>query len=152
GALERICATHRIRLHHIKLHGSLYHLTEQSEVLARGYLAAVRRWFPKLIIYARAGGRVATWARQFRVMVWDEAFADRAYCEDGSLVSRDEPCAVISNPTKIARRVDALTQRGVVESTGGGVVRMAAKTLCVHSDTANAVQIATLCRKVIGAS
>ena len=149
GALGRICASHRVKLHHIKLHGSLYHLTEANKRLASAYLSAVRRWFPQVIIYARAGGRVAKLAPKVRVAVWEEAFADRAYHDDGSLVARNESGAVLSNTKEIAMRIEQLFKKRVVESIDGAPVPMRAQTLCVHSDTLNAAKIAAFCRKAI---
>ena len=149
GALATICAAHRVQLHHIKLHGALYHLTEVDEDLAKAFLMIVRCWFPKTMIYARAGGRVATLTRKFRVKVWEEAFADRAYRDDGSLVARDEPGSLISNPREIAGRLEQLLKRGVVEPIDGEPVTIRARTFCVHSDTPNSSKIAALCRRFI---
>lgn len=149
SALARICAVHRVELHHIKLHGSLYHATESNDLLARAFLLAVRQWFPKAIVYVRADGRVARLARKAKVPVWEEAFADRAYRRDGSLVPRSEAGAVISNAEEIARRIDVLNKKGIVESIDGARVQMAPKTLCVHSDTPNSTKVAALCRRLI---
>jgi len=150
AALARICAVQRVKLHHIKLHGSLYHATVSNDLLAHAYLWTVGRWFPKVIVYARAAGRVAALARRSRVTVWEEAFVDRAYRDDGSMVLRNEAGAVISNAGLIARRIDSLNKKGVIESIDGALVRIRPKTLCVHSDTLGSSKIAALCRSVIG--
>ena len=149
GALGRICASHRVQLHHVKLHGSLYHLTEDNEPLARAYLSAMQRWFPNVIFYVRAGGRVAKLARKLQLSVWEEAFVDRAYHDDGSLVARSESGAVLSNAKEIAMRIEQLFKKRVVESIDGAPVPMRAQTLCVHSDTPKAAKIAAFCRKAI---
>src|SRR5438093_1543012 len=59
GALERLARAAGVRLHHIKLHGALYHASEASDVVARRYLRSVRRWWPRSVPYVRAGGTVA---------------------------------------------------------------------------------------------
>jgi UPF0271 protein len=59
GALERIARQHSVKLHHIKLHGGLYHASEESDALGARYVATVRRSWPKCVLYVRAGGRVA---------------------------------------------------------------------------------------------
>ena len=149
SALECIARAHELKLHHIKLHGSLYHATEATERLARAYLLAVRRWYSKSIVYARAGGRVAALAPRVGVRVWEEAFADRAYESDGSLVARSWPAAIISDIREITKRVKQLIEEKTVLSRSGTLLRMAARTLCVHSDTPRAVEIAVVCREVI---
>ena len=109
----------------------------------------MQRWFPNVIFYVRAGGRVAKLARKLQLSVWEEAFVDRAYHDDGSLVARSESGAVLSNAKEIAMRIEQLFKKRVVESIDGAPVPMQAQTLCVHSDTLNAAKIAVLCRKVI---
>src|ERR1041385_2748764 len=63
GALERMARAHRVPLHHIKLHGALYHLSETDSALGRRYLECVGRWWPSAKIYARAGGAIKQRAR-----------------------------------------------------------------------------------------
>jgi UPF0271 protein len=126
GTLERVAQSN---VHHVKLHGALYHLTDANAALARRYIQAIKQWRPKLIIYARAGGLTANLARRQRVRVWDEGFADRRYAPDGRLVPRTEPNALITEPK------EALTQ----------AQRLKVRTICVHSDTPGSV---TLVREI----
>ncbi len=149
SALERIARSHRVRLHHIKLHGSLYHATDESDSLARVYLLTTRRWWPGARIYARAGGRVASLARQFSLRVWEEAFADRQYKQDGSLVPRDRPNACLAHLQEIARRVQQLKRSGRITTLRGSSLFLNVCTICVHSDTPGAVRIARLCRALL---
>lgn len=140
GTLTALARTEGVRLHHIKLHGALYHATERDPRLARHYLAVVTRRWPGAVIYARAGGRVAALAG--RGQVWGEAFLDRAYREDGTLVPRGEPGALL--PTLRAMREQArnLMERGEVITRSGKRIPLLAKTLCLHSDTPQAVRLA----------
>src|SRR5437762_2834486 len=96
GALERVAHANGVRIHHIKLHGALYHASEEDEALAPRYIAIVKRFWPRARIYARAGGRVASVARRAGLVVWEEAFADRGYRGDGTLVPRTEPNALLA--------------------------------------------------------
>ncbi len=118
-------------LHHIKLHGALYHATERSLPLARRYVAAVRRIFPGVKIVALAGGRVIALAGEDGLA---EVFADRGYRADGSLIPRGEPGDVITRPREIVARLPTL--RG--------------QTICVHADTPDAVRIARAVRAALG--
>src|SRR6266705_510141 len=102
GALERVAQANGVRLHHIKLHGALYHASEENEALAKRYVAAVRRFWSQAKIYARAGGRVARVARRAGLVLWEEAFADRGYRDDGTLVTRTEPNALLTEANFVA--------------------------------------------------
>jgi UPF0271 protein len=141
GALERIAAAQRLRLHHIKLHGTLYHATEHDPNLAGAYLNIVRCWWPNVIVYAFAGGTVARCARRVGVKAWEEAFLDRNYRDDGSLVPRNQPNALLTDLGEIRKRVDLLATRRRVVTTSGVSLPIRAQTLCVHSDTPEAARI-----------
>lgn len=136
GALEQIARAEGVKLHHIKLHGGLYHATERDPKLARAYLQGVRRWWPKLVVYAQAEGTVARAARHAGVIVWEEAFLDRNYRDDGTLVPRTEPNAVITDTADFKRRLELLKTQGTI-----------ARTLCIHSDTPGAVNLSRLARR-----
>ncbi len=144
GALERLARAAGMRLHHIKLHGALYHASEASEVLARCYLGSVCRWWPRTILYVRAGGTVAKFARRAGVRVWEEVFADRAYGDDGSLVTRGEPGALLSEERVVLRRVDLLRESGEIETIAGRRLRVTAQTICLHSDTPRSATLARI--------
>jgi UPF0271 protein len=138
GALERVAHGHGVKLHHIKLHGALYHATEQDNRLAKAYVAIVRRWWPNTVVYALAGGTVAKLAKS---MVWGEAFLDRNYLDNGTLVPRSERNALLKNVQEVCERVEQLA-RGNVISVDGKVIRVNARTICVHGDTPRAVEFA----------
>jgi UPF0271 protein len=78
-----------------------------------------------------------------------EIFADRAYEDDGSLVSRRKPGAVLHDPAAIAQRVVRMVQDGAVISATGKVIKMRTDTVCIHGDTAGAVDIARGVRKAL---
>ncbi len=142
GALERIARGHGVRLHHVKLHGALYHASETDEALGRRYVGTVARWWPRARIYARAGGRVVRWARRAGVAVWEEGFVDRVYREDGSLLPRDQPGAVMTWDREVLSRVRALAERGEWFAISGKPLGLRPQTLCLHSDTPGAVDLA----------
>jgi UPF0271 protein len=123
AALESLAESEGTTLHHIKLHGALYHATENSPALARAYVDAARTFFPRLKIVALAGGRVARFAGGCALA---EVFAERGYRPDGRLVPRGEPGDLICDPREVVRRLPAL--RG--------------DTICIHADSPNAVRIA----------
>jgi UPF0271 protein len=150
GALERLARTKRVRLHHIKLHGALYHASESDEPIARAYVAAVRAWWPRCIVFARAGGTVARLARRAGVRVWEEAYLDRGYREDGTLVPRDAPGAILDDKRSMKQRLEQLTADGLIDTISGRPLKLQPMTVCLHSDTPKAVQFARLARRVFG--
>ena len=142
SAFELVTRREEMQLHHIKLHGALYHATESDELLARCYIATVRRWWPRAKIYALAGGTVARVALRSGVAVWEEAFADRGYRDDASLVPRGGPDALLTNVATVTERVLDLVTRHQVATVTGHIFQLRPQTICLHSDTPNAVKLA----------
>lgn len=152
GALHRLTEVHCLRLHHVKLHGSLYHAVEHDEELAGGYLAAMARWFRGVPVYALAGGRVATLGRQWGVTVWEEAFLDRAYLPDGSLASRTQPGALLTDPQQVRQRLRELLAGEGIETGEGTRLHLRPRTVCIHSDSPGALRLLRLARSVLARS
>ena len=147
GALDLLARRHDSELHHIKLHGALYHAVENDDTLGRAYVDAVARWFPKVKIYARAGGRVLTLAAKAGVSAWAEGFIDRAYCANGQLVPRNQNGALLTRAREITERLREWRQTGGWKSLEGSWVAVPARTLCLHGDTPGAVALARTIRK-----
>jgi 5-oxoprolinase (ATP-hydrolysing) subunit A len=147
GALERLARDHKVRLHHVKLHGALYHATEADESLAVSYLTAVRKWWPGVKVFARGGGTVARIARYCGVSIWEEVFADRRYDDGGLLVSRHQPRALLTKPAEVIKQVRGIVERQEIVTASGTRWRVQPRTLCLHSDTPGAVKLAqAVCR------
>lgn len=140
GALETVARRLGGALYHVKLHGALYHATDRNPALADAYVHAVRRWWPRLVIFARSGGATVDRARRLGVPAWEEVFLDRGYRADGSLVPRGEPSAVLSARDVPARLVQLA--HGYVVAVDGVRVPVCADTLCVHADSPGAPAIA----------
>jgi len=149
GALAHLARWHGSRLHHIKMHGALYHAVDRDEALGRAYVEAVTRWFPKVTIYARAGGRLLTLAREAGVTAWAEGFIDRAYRADGHLVPRNQNGAVLTRTREITERLSEWRQTGGWKSLDGAWVAVPARTLCLHGDMPGALALARALRKTM---
>lgn len=147
GAFHRLTEVHKVRLHHVKLHGSLYHAVENDARLTEAYLRSVGNWFAGLPVYALAGGRVSQLAHRHGLPVWEEAFADRAYQDDGSLVPRSETGSLITTPQAVVERVRLLRERGGWTSASGSWLPLRPRTLCIHGDTPGAVRLARAVRR-----
>lgn len=132
---------------HFKLHGSLYHLTENNVELAQAWLNLFDRLNlrPRLIV--KAGGQLQSLALDRGFAVWAEGFLDRAYQDDGSLMPRSHPNALISNTADVLKRLQLLLDEGQIETLCGNRLQMDADTLCLHGDTPNALHILKAVRK-----
>ena len=131
-----------VLLTHVKPHGALYNLAAVDEAVAVAIAESVRRIDPALRLVGLARSYSVAAAERVGLRAVEEAFVDRAYRLDGTLVPRTEPGAVVRDPALARERALALARGAPVSAEGGGVVRVIAGTLCLHGDTAGAVDIA----------
>jgi UPF0271 protein len=134
------------QLHHVKLHGALYHLSDADEVIAGSYLNYLRENWPDLVIYARSNGLVHEMAETIGLEVWPEGFLDRSYNDDGTLVSRTHPNASLSRDLFLVR-LDQVTAQRPIQGTTGRAVRILPRTWCIHSDSPDATSLAEKARE-----
>ena len=150
GALAAIVhAESGMRLHHVKLHGALYHAAASQQAVAAAVTDALLRCDPSLILYAPPVGVLAPEAARAGLTVWSEVFADRAYAADGRLVARDRPGAVLSDPEEMAARVLRMCETGQAAAVDGSMLSFNPDTVCVHGDGPGAAQAARRIRQVL---
>ncbi|MGJ8640639.1 MAG: LamB/YcsF family protein [Opitutaceae bacterium] len=125
---------------YVKLHGSLYSAVEADEGLLTAYIEILEGLSQNLGVFALAGGSCAAACRQKGIRVWEEAFADRAYYKSGALVPRSERGAVLGLQ-EAKRRFHHWREQGVLFSIRGEALALTADTLCVHSDSADALEL-----------
>jgi UPF0271 protein len=138
--LDLAAATEAV-LHHVKLHGALYHATEHDPALRTAFINWIHTHTPQTIVYALAGGKTVAAARTAGLTAWDEGFADRAYRPDGSLVPRDQPGALLADPTTVAHRVHQLAQGQLISTVDGSPLRLKVQTVCLHSDSPHSLAL-----------
>ena len=141
AALNEIAKKEGVKLHHVKPHGALYNMAAKFNDVAMAVIEAVQFFDEKLILYVPYDSLVARKAREFKVPYFYEAFADRSYNDDLSLVSRDEPDALIENPIRITETVQQILENNTITSSNGRKVRIKADTVCVHGDNPNVIEI-----------
>jgi len=146
GALKRVAERHGVIVHHVKLHGALYHASETDDDLARAYVITVRDYFPGLQLYSQSGGQVAHLGRRLGLAVCEEIFADRVYHADGDLRPRQYADALLTRPSQVTARVELFLRRGEIETACGQHLQRKAQTLCLHGDTENAIRLARAAR------
>lgn len=132
-------------MHHIKLHGTLYHAVEEDEELAEVYLRHLKN-FPGTAVFCLAGGAFAKKARAAALPVFEEIFADRAYGKDATLLPRELPGAVLTDPTEAARRMRKWMLTGLMETADGEAIPIQAHTICVHSDSPSSALLLSMLR------
>lgn len=140
GALRGIAALADATVAYVKPHGALGNLAAgDADVATEIARVAGRLGLPVLAISGTALERAC---RSGGVPVFSEVFADRAYQADGQLVPRSRPGAVIHDADAAAERLMAFLRTGEMPCLDGGTVRLAAQSVCVHSDTPGAVAMA----------
>lgn len=141
GALQAIAAFHGTKVTHLAPHGRLGNLVAVRDDYADAVATAARRINPELIVLAQ-DGKLADAARAAGLRVGIVGIADRAYEDDGTLVRRTEPGAVIHDADEIRRRTVRMVVDGVIESRNGILIPVACDTVLVHGDTDGAVALA----------
>jgi UPF0271 protein len=146
GALAAFARAEGLRLQHVKPHGALYHVAAKDRPLARGIAEAVAEADPTLILVGPPGSELVQAGQEVGLRVAREGFGDRAYEEDGSLVSRRRPGAVLTDPEAIGDQVLMMLE-GKVRAIGGRMVAISVDTICLHGDTPGAPAIARRLRE-----
>lgn len=146
GALRALAAAEGVAVSYVKPHGALYNRIVHDEVQATAVLDGIVAAGDDLAVMGLPGSRVLQLAAEQGLRALREAFADRAYRADGTLVPRTEPGAVLHDAEAIAARVVALATTGAVTALTGERVAIDADSVCVHGDTPGAVVIARAVR------
>ncbi len=141
SALDGLAKVAGSKVQYVKPHGALYNTIAKDSVQAEAVIEAIKMYNPALVLVALAGSNLVAQARQADLKVVSEAFADRAYNRDGSLVSRRLEGAVLHDAEFVAKRVVAMLKNGGVESIDGVFTPIQADTICLHGDTAGALEM-----------
>ena len=149
SALSGMAATVGTTVRYVKPHGALYNTIAGDERQARDVIAAIRAVNPELALVALAGSPLVGWAREAGLRVIAEAFADRAYTPQGTLVSRREKGAVLHDAADVAQRMLRLVREGTVLAIDGSVARVEAQSICVHGDSDGALGMARAVRAAL---
>lgn len=147
GALSAAAGSVGGSVSYVKPHGALYNTIVHDERQARDIVEAIRAVDDSLAVMGLPGSRVLEVAELAGMPTIREAFADRAYTPEGTLVSRKLPGSVLHDPDLVAQRIVRLVEEGVVEAIDGTPVRLQADSICVHGDSPGAVEMAVAVRK-----
>jgi 5-oxoprolinase (ATP-hydrolysing) subunit A len=148
GALDGFVRASGGHLSHVKAHGALYNVAAQEPAVARAYARAVARYNPQLSFVCLATApMIIEEGQKAGLRVVREAFADRAYNADGSLVSRRLAGSLLTDPQQAADQVVRLVRQGEVAAIDGTVLKLQADTVCLHGDGPTAPAIARVLKE-----
>ena len=139
-------------IRYVKLHGALANMAAEEPAVAALCLAAVEGLVDGLAILAIDNTAQSEMAVRLGFPVVREAYADRAYLNNGLLVPRQHPGAVLHDPAVVAARAVRLAQHGQIAAIDGSVILSEAVSLCFHGDTSDAVAMARAARDALAAA
>ena len=149
AALDGIARSEGGKVSYVKPHGALYNRAARDPGQAAAIAAAVVSYDPELLLLTLPGSATETAATEVALRSVAEAFADRGYADDGSLVPRGEPGALVTDPDEVAARAVAMVTEGVVDTVEGHRLELSPRSICVHGDTPGAVLLATAIRTAL---
>ena len=149
GALNSFCKAAGVKLQHVKVHGALYNNAEKDLTVAAAIAKAIKAVDPSLYMLCLANSQMGVAAKQEGLPFVEEAFADRAYTDEGSLVSRKIAGSVIHDIDAVVARVVRMVTDKTVVSISGNIVPIQAQTICVHGDTPGAVDMVKAIRAAL---
>jgi UPF0271 protein len=151
GALAGIARAVGTAVAYVKPHGALYHRVARDPVTAGALAEAVLRYDPALPVLLLAGSAGLEVVRTAGLTGVGECFADRGYAPGGGLLPRGEPGAVLTDPIKVAARAVRMVT-GEVVAADGNLLRLDARSMCLHGDTPGAAALARAVRDALVAA
>ncbi|MGO1184033.1 MAG: LamB/YcsF family protein [Micrococcaceae bacterium] len=142
GALQAIARAAGTTVSYVKPHGALYNTIVHDARQSRDVATAIADVDDSLVLLGLPGSQGLLEAERAGLPTAVEAFADRAYTPEGTLVSRRQAGAVLTDPAEVARRMVQLVERGTLQSIDGSEVAIRADSICVHGDSPGAVAMA----------
>ncbi|WP_354692558.1 5-oxoprolinase subunit PxpA [Phytobacter sp. RSE-02] len=152
GALAAIVRAEGGRMVHVKPHGMLYNQAAVDPTLAEAIARAVRDCDPSLILVGLAGSELIRAAKHLQLTTREEVFADRGYQDDGTLVPRSQPGALITDDETALTQTLGMVLSGKVKSVNGRDISLRAQTVCLHGDGEHALAFARRLREAFDRS
>jgi UPF0271 protein len=144
-----MCRAAGIAVRYVKPHGALYNTVVHHEAHAGAVVDAVLAYDRTLPVMGLPGSAVLRQAEQAGLATVSEAFADRGYNPDGTLVSRRQPGALLHDPDEVAERMVRLVTQGRLTAVDGSDIEVRADSICTHGDSPGAVAMARQVRAAL---
>ncbi|MGN0467591.1 MAG: LamB/YcsF family protein [Acutalibacteraceae bacterium] len=151
GALDAFCKANGLKMQHVKPHGALYNMAGKDEALARAICEGIYEYDGSLILLGLSGSAMLKEAEKIGLPYAAEVFADRAYEDDGSLVARSKPGAMITDENEAVERVIVMIKEHKVKTISGKEIEICPHSVCVHGDSAKALCFVEKIRKALAA-
>lgn len=139
--IQKIAREEHALLHHVKPHGALYNLAAKDETTAEVIVEVMKRFHTPLKLYVPYGSVIAEIAKRENLQITYEAFADRNYNDDLTLVSRSLANAVIKDENELCQHVYEMIVHQKVKTIHGNEIPIHADTICVHGDNPKAINL-----------
>lgn len=139
GAFAAFAKKHGLTIQHVKPHGAMYNMAGKDLSQAVAICKAIKAFDPDITLLALSGSKMVEAAAETGLRCAREFFADRAYEEDGSLVARTKPGAVITDEKEAIDRVVRLVREGKLRAATGKDIAVGCDSVCVHGDNEHAV-------------
>jgi len=149
AALQLLVQTEGMKLKHVKPHGALYNQAAVDSELADVLVCIIKDFDARLTIVGLAGSQLLTAASKAGMDSKAEAFADRAYAADGTLLPRSDPRALIEDPQQAIEQTLTLINTGSITAIDGSTINVHVDTLCIHGDTPHALVFAQQLRQAL---
>ena len=149
SALGGMCKAAGVKLQHVKPHGALYNMAAKDYDLSKAICEAIYEYDKDLIVMGLSGSEMIKAAHDCGLKAASEVFADRAYEEDGTLVNRRKPGAMIEDEDEAIKRVIRMVKEGKVTSITGKDIDIKADSICVHGDGEKALLFVEKIRKAL---
>ncbi|MDR2267787.1 MAG: 5-oxoprolinase subunit PxpA [Christensenellaceae bacterium] len=149
GAIWAFCKAHNVKLQHIKPHGAMYNMAGKDHKLAYAICEGIASIDSNIILLGLSGSAMLVAAKEVGLRSAKEVFADRAYEDDGSLVARSKPGAMITNEDEAIERVISMIKNRKVKTVTGKEITMIADSVCVHGDGQKALAFVTKIRDAL---
>tara|TARA_R110000868_G_scaffold36074_1_gene128405 strand:+ start:7863 stop:8600 length:738 start_codon:yes stop_codon:yes gene_type:complete len=139
--LNKVLRSLGMGLHHIKPHGALYNDIAKDRKLAKVFLNCIAEYKKDIYLYVPYNSRIEEEALKSGFPIKYEAFADRNYNQDLSLLTRKDPAALIQDPKAVLEHILHIVKKGTVVTLSGKEVKIKADTYCIHGDSPATLQI-----------
>ena len=139
--LDTMLAEHKVSLSHIKAHGALYNDLAKDRSLAKQYLKILQPYKSRTSLFLPYGSVIAEEAERSDFHCIYEAFGDRNYNDDLSLVSRTSETALLTDPSEVLKHLLLMIRKSSVKTITGRLIPIVANTYCIHGDTSSAYEI-----------
>jgi len=152
GALEGFARLAGTQVRYVKPHGALYNTVVHHAAQAAAVVEAIQLYDGSLMVLGLPGSVLLTIAEEGGLRTVTEAFADRGYTPEGTLIPRSAPGALLHDPRQVAERMVRMVRTGLLQTSDGTDVSVRADSICVHGDSPGAVEMAVAVRQSLAAA